>query len=461
MIKLLIALSLVIAQFFAGFGLLGYFRVKIKPGLYIALSLLLGVAIFSFIPFLLQLITAPLTGINIFATLMVACLWLNTHFRRKWRLLSDQLRQTRFRIRLYEWPVLLCLLFIVALSVWRCFYFPPTPRDLTSGAEVIAEYAVKEKTMINSLFTVNLETTNNQFKPPFITSLQIIYKYAGFPFGQIWLSTVFIAFLLFLYHALSRHLHRMPAGLLLIMFLAIPEMYAYTFMVLFDYSNAVFFFLSVYFLIEYFKRKQTNYLALAGVLMGVATYIRSETLILAGLLLPAVLVHHLKSKDHPGRIIRSGAWMMVPSVILYFLSITLYFNYYLPVKYDVQGLVNTNLMDLSPVWQRLKQMNSRLIFTSEKPGYYAYFFYIFLIVLIADLLMSYKLNRNSRNWLFAVLVVYFGMPVLGYLLPLLDIDHSTKRGLFRIFPLMLLYMGTSNVLRDVSGKIKKWEITSS
>lgn len=457
MISILMVLLLAVMQFFTGIGLLGFFRVKIKPGLYFPLCLLLGVAVFSVVPFLLQLITLPLTSTNIFLALLATCLWLNVQSKRNSEELRRMIRQSRFRFNLYDIPFLLIVTLVVLISVWRCYYLPPTPRDLTSGAEVIAEYAIKEKTMINSVFTVNLETTNNQFKPPFIASLQIIYKYAGFPFGQIWLSSIFISVLIFLYHALCRHLHRLPAGLLLIFFLAIPEMFAYTFMALFDYSNAVFFFLSCYFLIEYFKRRQTNYIILAGLLMGIATYIRSETLILAGLILPLILWHHWRRKNGLKKIVTAVAWFLVPAILFYALSITLYFNFYLPVKYDVQGLVNNNLLNLRPLWERFIAMNKQLIFSKDGIGYYAYFFFIFLLVLLADLFISYKLNRNSRNWLFVVLVVYLGMPVLGYLLPLLDIDNSTKRGLFKIFPLMLLYMGTSTVMKILSIRIRRWE----
>jgi hypothetical protein len=219
----------------------------------------------------------------------------------------------------------------------------------------------------------------------------------------------------------------------------------------------VFFFLSVYFLIEYFKIRKRDYIALSGVLMGIATYIRSETLILAGLILPLLLWHHWRRKDAIRKILRAGIWFFLPSVVFYFLSITLYFNFYLPVTYDVQGLVNTDLLNLQPIWQRWLAMNKRLIFSNDGIDYYAYFFFIFLLVLVADLFISPRLNRNARNWLYAILVVYLGMPILGYLLPLLDIDNSTKRGLFRIFPLMLLYMGTSPAMARLSTRLRRWE----
>lgn len=452
--NLLTVLLLTLLQLFMGMGFISLFRIWLKPGMMLALWALSGVAICSFIPFLLQLCFIPITAANVFTTLIVVCLLLNIRYKTSLEQLKRLQKESRFHISLYEIPFLLAIVVIVLVSVWRCFYYPPTPRDLTSGAEVIAEYAVKEKTMINSVFTVNLETTNNQFKPPFITSLQIIYKYAGFPFGQVWLSTVFISLLVFLYHALCLHLHRLLAGLLMIIFLAIPEMYAYTFMALFDYSNAAFFFLSTYFLIEYFKQEQRNYIILAGVLMGFATYIRSETLILACFMALAIAWCHRRRRP---RLLAAGIWFLLPPFLLYVLSITVYVNHYLPVKYEVEGLLNPDLFNFTPIWERIKAVNIELIFSKQGIEYYSYSFFIFLLVLLIDLVLSLRLNRSSRNWLFAVLVIYLGLPVLGYLLPLMDIDNSTKRGLFKIFPLITLYMGTSTVLVRLSERIKVWE----
>ncbi|WP_162915904.1 hypothetical protein [Paraflavitalea soli] len=408
-------------------------------------------------PFLLQLLYIPLTCINIFIALVAACLLLNIKYKTGLAQLVRLVRESRFQIRLYEIPFLLVIVLVAAVSVWRCFYYPPTPRDLTSGAEVIAEYAVKEKTMINSVFTVNLESTNNQFKPPFIASLQIIYKYAGFAFGQVWLSTIFICFLVFLYHVLCLRIHRVLVGLLMVILLAIPEMYAYTFMALFDYSNAVFFFLGTFFLFEYFKHRTRNYVAMAGMLMGFATYIRSETVILIGFMTLSLAWYYLKNKKSFTRFLIDGTWFLLPAVLFYLLSITLYCNYYLPAKYDIGELVNRNLFDLAPLWERITTMNKELIFSAQGITLYGYSFFIFLLVLLGDLIYSFRLNPESRNWLFAVFVIYLGMPMLGYLLPLLDISNSTKRGLFKIFPLLILYMGTSTLLIRLSEKIKRWE----
>ncbi len=427
------------------------------------LSVLLGMAVCSVVPFLLQLCHIPLTAATVFTALGVACILLNLRLTQGLVLLREN--RSRIRLRLYELPFLLIILFILFVSIWRCGYFPPLPRDMTSGSEAIAEYAVKEHTMINSVFSINLESTNNPFKPPFTICLQLIYKLAGFPFGQLWLSVVFVSFILFLYRALSLTLHRLMAGLLILFLLAVPELYAYTFMVLFDYSNTVFFFLSFFFLFAWLDNGQKKQLAFAGLLMGIATYIRPETLVLAVLVLPLIYWHLLRNRkgaaQSPQRTARSlliaTLRYLGPAVLFYFISIPIYINYYLPVKYRVPDLVNTHLLNLHPLFNRWSDMNTRLIFSRWGIDLYGYFIFFFLLLLLAELIVTRKLAPKGRNWLYAVLVVYLGLPLLGYLLPLMDLDNTTKRGLLKLFPLMLLYMSNNGLLVRWSERITKWE----
>lgn len=450
-------LLLTIFQFIAGFGVINLFNIELKPGLTISLSVLLGIAVFSIVPFLLQLAYIPLTQSNVFISLFVACILLNLKFKSGLTRLNNVWANGRFKIKLYELPFLAMLVFIFFVSVWRAYYFPPTPRDATSGPEAIAEFAIREKTMINSVFGVNDEVNNNVFKSPFLISLQIIYKYAGFAFGQIWLSSVVGFFLVFLYHALSQTVHKLFAGLLMLAFIMIPEMYAYTFMMLYDYSNAVFFFLSVWFLIAWFQNRQSNYLGMAGFLMALATYIRTETLILGCLMAPCILWYYFKNKTGIVKGLIKSAIFIVPSVLAYILSVSIYINMYLPSKYDVGGQVNKHLGDLSPLFTRFADINGQLIFSEVGFGYYGYFIYFFLILLALEIIFKRSFNSTARSWLYAVLVVYIGYALLGYLLPLLDLNNSTKRGLFKLFPLMLLYMSNNALLIGWSKKITQWE----
>jgi hypothetical protein len=457
MISVLILLLLTLLQFITGAGVVLLCRLSVKPGLFVPLALLSGIAVFSVIPFLLQLLYIPITAFSVFLSLVIACCLLNIKVKKNSASLKLLFSNTRFSLKIYELPCLLVIGFILCISVWRCFYFPPTPRDFTSGAEVIAEYAVREQTMINSVFTVNLESTNNPFKSPFLISLQVIYKLAGFHFGQLWLSTIFISCILFLYHALRKTLHSLIAGILIVFFLAIPEMYAYTFMGLYDYSNAVYFFLAFYFLFEYFDSRNTGQIVFAGILFGIATYIRSETLLLGCLALPLPAWLGFKQKSNIADAVKACLFFIVTALLFYILSVSVYLSYYLPVKYSIAGLVNSHLADLSPLVSRFMQLNGKLIFSGTGITYYGYFIFIFLALLVTELIYKRKISNKAKNWIVVIIAIYLGYPLVGYLLPLLDMDHSTKRGLFKLFPLMLLYMAHNSLLIRLSDRIGQWE----
>ena len=454
--SLVIIILLTLSQFLLGYTVLNLFNITIRPWLSIALSVLLGIAIYSLVPFIMELFHIHLTGLNIFIALALLSVLLPViRIKRMISNLTSLIKTISFRLKLYELPFVAVIAFMIFVSAWRCFYYPPTSRDFTSGAEVIAEYAVKEKTMVNSAFSVNMETTNNQFKPPYLTTLQIIYKYAGFPFGQVWLSSVFLFFIIFLYHSLSVRLHKILVGALLIFFIAIPEMYGYTIMALFDYSNAVFLFLAFYFLFEYFLAEQKiNYLLFSSLLMAIGVYIRSETLVLSFFTVLYVFwFQYFKNKSgFKWAVLQPVIYMLLPA-LFYVLSITIYINTYLPQQYNISGQINNNLFDVTPFFTRLIEMNTKLVFAENNTYLFGYFFYLFIIFFLAELIFFRGFKTDAKKWLVATAIIFLGLAFLGYLLPLLDLANSTKRGLFKIFPVMLFYFSCNQLLIKASGKL--------
>jgi hypothetical protein len=438
------------------------FRLRLKTAYMITLSILLGVAVASLIPFLMQLIFIPLTPASVFGVLILVALALNipailrirregfTAFRRSFA-------TPPFRILPYEIPFMAIFVFFAVVSIWRCYYLPPTSRDALSGPEAIAEFAVREHTMINSFFDIDLSTTNNQFKSPFLISLQVICKMAGFPFGQIWLSAVFVSFMVFLYHTLKEKLHPIIAGLLLLLFLMAPEVYAYTFMVLYDYSNMVFFFLSLWFLFGYFRNSKSSWFYFSGLLMGIATYIRSETLVLALLFLPPILLGQIRGRMPVRKLVLANFIFLLPSLLGYYLAGPLYIGHYLPVHYNIGDQLNHNLSDWSPLFRRYSDMLTHLIASSFGVHLWGYFFLVAAVLLIAEVFVPGRYNRDARNWLYAVLVLYLGIGALGFALPLIDLNDTTKRELFKMLPLVLLYLANNAALIRLSKWISRWE----
>jgi hypothetical protein len=61
----------------SGYGVLTLFRLRLKTAYMITLSILLGVAVASLIPFFMQLVFIPLTPASVFGVLILAALALN------------------------------------------------------------------------------------------------------------------------------------------------------------------------------------------------------------------------------------------------------------------------------------------------------------------------------------------------------------------------------------------------
>ena len=481
---------LICCHLLTGYGILRCFGLRLKKVYTVTLSFLLGIALASFVPFLLQLLYIPITGFTVFGSLTLAALLLNipTVIRiRKEGLLATlrRLAPGPMRIRPYEITYWLAIGFLVFVSIWRCYYYPPTSRDALSGPEAIAEYTVREHTMVNSFFNVDLQSTNNQFKSPFLISLQVIYKLAGFPFGQIWLSIVFISLTVFLYHALRETLHPLLAATLLLLFTMAPEPYAYTFMILYDYSNMVYFFLGLYFLFRYFSasRQTSGSLSeythppvtapasssapisngtavgsfyLAGLLLGIATYIRSETIVLNGLFLPPILLMQRRERVPFGKMATSDLLFLLPSLIGYYLPVQLYNNHYLPVHYVVGSLVDHHLA-LSGLFRRYADIFTKLLTGELSVRLWGYFYYLAAVLLVAQALFVRRFNRDALNWLYAVAVVYLGLGLIGWLLPVMDLTDSTKRGLFKLLPPALFYLANNQLLIRFSVFLARWE----
>ncbi len=446
----------------SGYGVLTLFRLRLKTAYMIALSMLLGVAVASLIPFLMQLFFIPLTPASVFGVLILAALALNIPSIRRIRregftVFRRSFTVPPFRILPYEIPFMAIFAFFTAVSIWRCYYLPPTSRDALSGPEAIAEFAVREHSMINSFFNIDLSTTNNQFKSPFLISLQVICKMAGFPFGQIWLSGVFVSFTVFLYHALKEKLHPIIAGLLLLLFLMTPEVYAYTFMILYDYSNMIFFFLSLWFLFGYFRNKASAWFYFSGLLMGIATYIRSETLVLALLFFPPILLVQARERMTVKKIVLADLYFFLPSLLGYLLPGPIYIGHYLPAHYDVSGLVNNNLTNWDPLFQRYSDILTHLIASPFGVHLWGYIYLFAAFFLVAGVFFPGRFNRDARNWLYAMLVLYLGIGALGFVLPLIDLNDTTKRELFKMLPVILLFLANNAALIRLSEWISRWE----
>ena len=451
---------LVIAHFISGRGVLQLFKLQLSLVQTICFSFIIGVPLLSFVPCIVQLLKIPITFNSIYIAIAIFSLICGIPavigFKRP-RLGKIVIPQ------IYEWPFLLICLTFIVLSAWRCFYYPTLARDMLSGPELLAEYAVREKTMISSVFSIDLHTTNNYFKSPYITCLQIIYKLLVQPFGQTWMTVLYIPFVTFMFTMLHERIHAFFASLLLFLFMAVPDLFAYSFVMLYDYSNMVFFFCGFYFLIKHLENKQSNYFLFAAFLFGLATYIRVETLVLVGFFAALPLYVYIRERVPVIKIAGRIALLLAVPFAAYIICMQVFVHSFVPITYHATNDINPHLGDISYFFNRIKQMNDVLIFGAQGLEVYGYFFNFFLVLFFADIIFALAnrgkqtYNKEARYALFGIVVIYFGLPFLGYLFPLYDIMNTTKRGLFKIIPIMILYMANSGLLQALSKKISDWD----
>ena len=445
---------LLAAHYLSGRGLLRLFKIGLKPVPAFCLSMITGVFLVSFAPCILQLCGLPIDVLHVIVTIVVLtgifCIPLLLNFKRPW------IGKPPLPVY-YEWPFIIACSFLAAVSVWRCFYYPPYARDMLAGPELLAEFAVREHTMVSSVFTLDLHTTNNYFKSPYITCLQILYKLLVCPFGQLWLSVIAVSFWVWLYSILRERIHPLLAGMLFLFFMAIPDVYSYSYIMLYDFSNMVFFFGGFYFVCRYMDSRRQGDFLFAAFLFGAATYIRTETLVLVAMTVPLLLGYFYREKKGFAQVVKQLFIFIIMPAAFWFLCIKVFVRSFVPIPFNLGSQVAPDLSNISFLFERLKDMTFLLIFSPIGFLVYGYFISFFCAVLPVDLIFFRKFNRESKVALYGIAVVYFGLPLLGYLLPLVDLPNTTKRGLFKMLPLMLLYLCNSGFLQYLSGRIFKWE----
>ncbi len=451
---------LLLAQFFAGRGVIRLFGVTLQPIALACYSMIVGVFVVSLVPCVLQLLHIPLTASNLYYSISVSSLLLSVPLLLNIK--NTKLPSVSFP-KLYELPFLLVFFALAVISVWRCFYFPPTPRDVLTGTELIAEFAAREKTMINSVFKIDLRlnsSANNIFKSPFITSLQVVYKLLVHSFGQVWLSLLFLSFTIWFYTLLRQIVHPLLAGMLMLVYFAIPDLFAYSYVLLYDYANMVFFVGGYYFLTQYLAEKNIRLLLWSSFLFGASVYIRSETLVMIVMVAPFLALYLFKQQVKLSQVvIQTG--LFVSFSLLFNIVLNFFISKFIPFRFNLGELISHDFFNFSLLIEKFTKIATDTIFSNKGKDVYAHFFYFFVFVFIADVIWPRKFSKDARFALVGIGVVYIGLVLLSFLIPSHTIFNSAKRGLFRLIPLAVLYMAHSGILQKISEYLKKKETAAS
>ena len=62
-----------------------------------------------------------------------------------------------------------------------------------------------------------------------------------------------------------------------------------------------------------------------------------------------------------------------------------------------------------------------------------------------------------RGYLGWIAILLIGFVILVAVFPAATVDYTVKRGYFKLFPIMIWYMGGSRALSELSVRLRTWE----
>jgi hypothetical protein len=445
-----VVLLVLLIQLLIGTGIVRTLRYAAGPLEKSALGMLVGMPVSTLGIIVLDCLGIRLTLGSMLSVLTLVMLGTNIDALRCPRVSLAGIKPRHPSLRLYDAPFLLVLLLLVAISVERGWHLPVTLRDMIVGPDLVAKYAVEQGTLVSSVFTdVQLRghLSNQPFYAPFTMLMQVIFRLTGHPFGQIWSSVMFLAFLAFLYGRLRDELHPVLAGCLTVVAAATPELFAESFMVTVDFANAIFLGLAVVLLGEAVRTGNVRTLVLSALFMGFACWSRTETILFVPVAAGVAVAYSRRCGR--ARVLRDA--LICAGVPIAFFAIwhVGYFYFRLPLGPD------SSIRLAIPTIGLLSKLIVSIGRLLGYPGIYGYLLYIFSVVAAVNVLALR--DRWGAPVLLWVPVLLLGFVAIVILFPAAAVETTVKRGLLKLTPIMALYLGETLFLQRASRKLYEWE----
>ncbi|SFC18248.1 hypothetical protein [Spirosoma endophyticum] len=451
----------IVAQFLIGFGVVTRLRVATNGFSLAGLSMLAGMGVSSVLPFIVQFVHLPIAPKSVFFGLGLVALLSLLLLRGQLIYLREIAAWSRLSVRLCELPFLAFWAYLLFISAWKCAWFPNQPFDTIVGPDLVATFAVKEHTLVSSVFTEHLSSvsvfSNQPFYAPFTAMQQVIYLLAAeghgpFAFGKVWLTVLVVAFGLFFYGELRERIHPLLAGILVTLLACAPELFAYTLLVQTDWANAAFFAAGVILLERYLESAQRGYLTGSALLFAMACWTRTETIFFVPI--GSLLVFAKTIRSSPATAIKRSVGLFLACLLP-----VLFWNYsflrgYVPLPPhaslgSIHGITEGYVPHLLQIY---KSMNAQVVFDAD---YWNYAVPIFLFLTVLNVI-SFR-DKHGLSLLIWIAAVYI---LFGLFIQHIDganVPYTFRRGFFKLLFLMYVYLGTTSLFRWLSTWLYRWE----
>jgi len=439
----MLLICILLLQFLTGFGIIDRFPVISRFAQKISLSVLIGFFLSTLAVYLLEILHLPISTFSVITANVLLTAAINHNPARLAKSLKSLVIQDNVSIKIYEIIFLTAIAYLLFFSFWRTYSIPVTPYDSIVGIDLVARQALKEGHIISSMFfreDFRPFLSTQPYYAPFTMLMQIIYRSVGLPFGQLWLGFLTVSFFVFAYSKMCEKVHPIISGFCILLLLCAPELYAYTFLLQTDFSNAVFFAIGMIFTVNFLGSRNTEYFTLAALFMAAACWTRTETIIIVSaiaLVLAVLLYSEMKFKA-----IRFASIYLAASAASTFLWNIIFFKFYFPVTPQVKEQV---------IWKGLYSYEKTstvfhgMNFFLFSMDYWGFTLYLFILLWLINLLFS----RKGKAWanLGWPLLIYVCFFIMLHHFSLMNIEYTFRRGVMKFLLVMCLLTSEFPILQ--------------
>lgn len=443
-------------QWIAGFGVLASVRSTMPRSVAAPIALLLGAFLQSLVVVLIDRMGVGLSFTSI--SLGLALVALATHARlgvvRAWY--AGYVARPVVRMRMYDVVAYTIAAYLIFVGMWAAYYWPVTPFDAMAGIDLMARQTVQEGTINNSVLTdpaMAGRLSNQPFYAPFAMLQQVIYRLMGWPFGQVWLAVTSFCFYWAMWALFRTYAHPFIANVLGLLLVMVPEMHGYTYLLQTDFLNAVYVALGIVVLGLDVERKQTTNVWIATLLLAAGCWSRTETIIILGMGLLLTYPFIQRALGMKGALLTVGRILGVGGAV-FALWHVVYFYGVFPVRPDS----GSELMAFS-IDRFVAVVSATVIDVLADMGLWGWT----LPLLIVTLVVSIVRGKSAGDlwtlcWIAAILLA---LELVATLFASAVVAQTIRRGVFKLIPLMYLFMARSPMVAMMGAALQRWELARS
>ena len=441
-----------ILEWFTGFGVLATFRTRMPRSMSVPLALMIGMFIHSILFIGVDILHLGMKQSTMVGSAVVGLLLSHLWWKRVSPWYGELFARPRFTLRMYDFVTLWAAGAAGYFVVWAAWYWPVTPFDAMAGIDLVARQTIADGTVVNRVYsdpTLNGFLSNQPFYAPFAMLMQVIYRTMGFGNGQVWLGISAVMFSWFMWSSLRQVAHPFIAGVLWLLLIFTPELLGYTYLLQTDYINAAFLTSAIVLLYFSAQNEEFDAWAASAVLFAAACWSRTETIALVGLGL--IVSIPFLFRQHPRRMVLK---YVITAAAAGFFTFALWNVLYLQVLLPSRPDAASELIGFDPSRFSTVFVDTFTNVILDK-GLWAATFVLFAAALILNLVI--KRTGAPYIILMWIVAIFIGLEIVGTIFTAAVVEQTLRRGIFKLIPLIFLYVAASPIMVEGGKRLAAWE----